>query len=150
MLFFCSHYKCTCFPPNHFCSLIYTNPFIRVRKVYEKTGRFYIRSMIYQKTFTVHTKIILNWMASFLPPNFHLKFPKLFYDQVLFATLLLKKKRKRKKFLFATLACQGGWHFKFILRKNISILNFFYIKKNKHIYLNTRNEFHIVALKIKK
>ena len=68
-----------------------------------------------------------------------------FYLQPFFS----KKKRKRKKFLFATLACQGGWHFKFILRKNISILNFFYIKKNKHIYLNTRNEFHIVALKIK-
>ena len=37
-------------------------------------------------------------MASFLPPNFHLKFPKLFYDQVLFATLLLKKKEKEKIF----------------------------------------------------
>ena len=93
--------------------------------------------MIYQKTFTVHTKIILNWMASFLPPNFHLKFPKLFYDQVLFATLLLKKKEKEKNFYLQPSPAKAVDTLNLSLEKNISIFIYlFLIKKKKHIYLH--------------
>ena len=75
-------------------------------------------------------------MASFLPPNFHLKFPKLFYDQVLFATLLLKKKEKEKNFYLQPSPAKAVDTLNLSLEKIYLFKIFFFIKKNKHIYLH--------------